>query len=59
MGKKAVVKSQILILVGPYEGQMATVERVDRRGDVWAKINRGPDAGEKTRVVFAHYKIIA
>jgi transcription antitermination factor NusG len=59
MAKRAVKNSQVLILSGPYEGEMATVERVDRRGDIWAKINRGSDAGEKAMVKFGHYKVVA
>lgn len=59
MAKKAEVGNQVLILSGPYEGKMATVQRVDRRGDVWAKINRGPDAGTQTRVTFGNYKVVA
>jgi len=59
MAKEVYVGAQILILSGPYEGQMATVDRIDRRKDVWAKINRGSDAGEKTKVTKGNYKVVA
>ena len=50
--------SQVLILSGPYEGQMATVVRVDRNGRILAKINRGADAGEKTQVNKGNYQVV-
>lgn len=48
----------ILILTGPYEGYTAMVERVDRRKDIWVKINSGPDSGQKTLVTKGNYKMV-
>ncbi len=50
--------SMILILTGPYEGYMGIVERVDRRKDIWVKINNGPDRGRKTLVTKGNYKMV-
>lgn len=58
MKKEAQVGCNVLILVGPYEGETATVIRMDRRKGILAKVNRGPDAGEETRVVKGNYKVI-
>lgn len=58
MGKEAKKGSLVLILTGPYDGQRATVTRIDRKGTIMAKINRGEDAGEETLVTKGNYKVI-
>lgn len=58
MAKEAKVGSIVLILVGDGEGDTATVQRVDRSGNIQAKMNRGSKSGQSVLSRKGNYKVI-
>jgi hypothetical protein len=59
MAKEAKVGSIVLILTGEGEGDTATVDRVDRSGNIRAKMNRGPKSGQSVLSRKGNYRVIS
>lgn len=58
MEKEAKKDSLVLILAGDGEGDTAIVDRVDKKGNIRAKMNRGSKSGQFVLSRKGNYKVI-